>query len=87
MRVYVCQLYRRWLVCRIHAHLLQYMLALMIGGRRGGRHRASHLKCTTEGPTASTCSPPERQLRELRVPVESPGDVGENALGTVLDLT
>ena len=48
MRVYVCQLYRRWLVCRIHAHLLQYMLALMIGGRRGGRHRASHLKCTTE---------------------------------------
>jgi hypothetical protein len=27
--------------------------------------------------------PPEWQLRKLRVPLESPGDVGGNALGTV----
>ena len=27
------------------------------------------------------------QLRELRVPLESPGDVGENALGTVPPLS
>ena len=31
--------------------------------------------------------PPEWQLRELRVPLESPGDVGENALGTVPPLS